>query len=230
MPLTLNNVVPWGRSFAEYRLMFSLSESDLNKRILGCSDGPASFNAELSKKGGSVISVDPVYQFSVKQIKQRIDETCQQIISQLEQNSSDFVWTTIKNTDELRRIRMDAMQQFLLDFPQGKQQGRYIAAELPALDFTDNTFDIALCSHFLFLYSEHFSLDFHIQSVLELARVAREVRIFPLLELNGKQSRHLDPVIKQLNTCGYRASLEKVDYEFQKGANRMLKIQPSPDQ
>ena len=49
---SLEKVVPWGRSFAEYIRMFSLTEEDLEKRILGCGDGPASFNAELTKKGG----------------------------------------------------------------------------------------------------------------------------------------------------------------------------------
>ena len=32
---TLDQVVPWGRSFDEYRLMFALSENDLQLRILG---------------------------------------------------------------------------------------------------------------------------------------------------------------------------------------------------
>ena len=114
MPLTLNNVVPWGRSLHEYQLMFSLSKDDPGKKILGCGDGPAAFNAELSKKGGRVISIGPIYQFSAKEIKQRIDETSQDIIAQLERNHSDFVWTTIKNIDELSQVRMDAMKHFLL--------------------------------------------------------------------------------------------------------------------
>jgi hypothetical protein len=30
---TLNDVVPWGRSFDDYRRMFNLSERDLQRRI-----------------------------------------------------------------------------------------------------------------------------------------------------------------------------------------------------
>jgi hypothetical protein len=45
---TLERVVPWGRSFDEYRRMFVLSSDDLRLRILGCADGPASFNAEAT--------------------------------------------------------------------------------------------------------------------------------------------------------------------------------------
>ena len=35
MAFQLNNVVPWGRNFAEYRLMFNLSDDDLKKKIAG---------------------------------------------------------------------------------------------------------------------------------------------------------------------------------------------------
>ena len=63
MPFQLQEVVPWGRSFEEYRNMFDLSDQDLKGRILGCGDGPASFNAELTKKGGKVVSVDPLLAF-----------------------------------------------------------------------------------------------------------------------------------------------------------------------
>ena len=49
--MKLEQVVPWGRSLAEYRAMFALSEADLQRRILGCGDGPASFNAEMTAAG-----------------------------------------------------------------------------------------------------------------------------------------------------------------------------------
>lgn len=59
--MKLSEVVPWGRSLSEYRKMFSLLKSDFDKKILGCADGPASFNAELSEIGGNIISIDPIY-------------------------------------------------------------------------------------------------------------------------------------------------------------------------
>lgn len=39
--------------------MFALSDGDLQLKILGCADGPASFNAEASRLGHSVIAIDP---------------------------------------------------------------------------------------------------------------------------------------------------------------------------
>ena len=38
-------------SFDEYRRMFSMTEADLGRRIVGCGDEPASFNAEASRRG-----------------------------------------------------------------------------------------------------------------------------------------------------------------------------------
>ena len=45
--MKLNEVIPWGRNLEEYKLMFNLSEADLNAKILGCGDGLASFNLLL---------------------------------------------------------------------------------------------------------------------------------------------------------------------------------------
>ena len=72
--------------------------------------------------------------------------------------------------------------------------------------------------------SEHLSKDFHIQAIEELCRVASEVRIFPLLELGAKKSRHLDPVIDRLEKGGFVVGIKKVPYEFQKGGSEMLTV------
>jgi hypothetical protein len=224
MAFTLDKVVPWGRSFDEYVTMFSLTKEDIGKRILGCSDGPASFNCTLTKQGGHVVSADPVYRYSAVEIRDRINETYDEVIEQTRKNMDEFVWNKITSIDELGKIRMNAMNGFLSDFTAGLNEKRYIDAELPLLPFEDKEFDIALCSHFLFLYSEQFSADFHKRSIKELCRVATEARIFPLLELGSKKSRHIEQVIKSLQDEGYKVSIMKVPYEFQKEGNEMLKV------
>jgi len=83
------------------------------------------------------------------------------------QNAGEFVWSHIRSIEELGRVRMGAMRDFLADYPQGKRAGRYIPGELPKLPFSDDAFDLALCSHFLFLYSEHYDCAFHVQSLRE---------------------------------------------------------------
>ncbi len=72
---TLNQVVPWGRSFDEYRRMFALTDDDLKLKIVGCGDGPASFNAEATRLGSAVVSCDPIYRYNVEQLRERIAST-----------------------------------------------------------------------------------------------------------------------------------------------------------
>lgn len=224
MGFTLNKVVPWGRSYQEYLAMFALSDADLQLRILGCGDGPASFNAELTQRGGNIISIDPIYQFDTAQINNRIAETYAIVLEQLRQNQQDYLWETIPSVENLGEIRMAAMQLFLQDYETGKNSGRYLAGELPSLPFANAQFDLALSSHFLFLYSEHLSAEFHLQALQEMLRVATEVRVFPLVTLTGKGSPHLEFVLKALKNQGFQTQIQQVAYQFQRGANEMLII------
>ncbi len=209
--------------------MFALSDTDLQRRILGCGDGPASFNALLTKQGGQVRSVDPLYRFPAEDLRRRIDETYPEVMEQTRKNKHEFTWSCIRSVDELGRRRMAAMEEFLSDYPQGVKQGRYVNAELPHLPFVDGTFELALCSHLLFLYSEQLSEDFHVVSIRELCRVAAEVRVFPVLELGARTSRHLGTVTAALTALGYAPALVPVPYEFQRGGNRMMKIVRAPN-
>mgnify|MGYP003326925222 FL=1 len=222
--MELTNIVPWGRSFQEYKKMFSLSAGDLEKSILGCGDGPASFNAELSSQGGNVISVDPIYCFTAKQLKSRILEVFKEVMQQMQLNKDRYVWDNIGSVKALGKIRMSAMEKFIEDYDLGKKQGRYIEGSLPQLGFNDHQFELALCSHYLFLYSEQISVQAHIDSLQELCRVAKEVRVYPLLSLDGEPSPHLSQVILALNRLNLSVTLVDVSYQFQKGATQMLVI------
>jgi len=222
--VVLENVVPWGRSLAEYQAMFALTAADRQRRILGCADGPASFNAELTEGGTAVLSIDPLYQFNAAQIEQRVQAAYPLIMDQVRQTLADYVWTTIPSPERLGEIRLVAMTRFLQDYEAGKTDGRYQPIALPHLPFADGEFGLALCSHFLFLYSEQLSLDFHITAVREMVRVAGEVRIFPLLDLNCQQSVYLQPVVAAMRGEGLTAVVETVNYEFQRGGNQMLRV------
>ena len=228
MVFKYEEAVPWGRSFTEYREMFCLTEADLQKNVLGCADGPASFNAQMSRLGRTVVSCDPLYGLTAGQIEQRIAETYETVISQTKQNQQKFVWESIKSPDELGALRMKAMKEFLRDFDQGKRDGRYLDASLPNLPLASGSFDLALCSHFLFFYSDTFSFEFHLQALSELCRVAREVRIFPLLTYNADRSPYVEPAIEHLRTMRKVVSIEKVPYEFQRGGNEILRITEDP--
>ena len=221
---TLSEVVPWGRSYDEYCRMFALSDADLSKRILGCGDGPAGFNVEATRRDTAVVSCDPLYQFSAPQIRNRIAQTYDEVMAQMRSNEAEFVWTEIGSVEELGRIRMSAMNGFLDDFERGKADGRYVDAGLPSLPFADGSFELALCSHFLFLYSAQLGETFHRQALLELCRVAGEVRIFPLLALGGVPTPLVGQAKADLSDAGFVAAVEKVPYEFARGSNEMLTI------
>jgi len=212
--MKLEKVVPWGRTLEEYKSMFSLSETDLTAKILGCGDGPASFNAEMIELGHHVVSIDPIYQFSAGQIEQRVRATYELVVSQVKQNSSHYIWKNFQDADELGKARLNAMEKFLLDYDSGKVAGRYLYQSLPSLEFVNDQFELCVCSHLLFLYSEHLSFDFHAASIHELLRIAPEVRIFPLLKLDGEPSPYLELVLEELSKKGCSVQVQSVTYEF----------------
>lgn len=228
MAMQLQQVVPFGRSLDEYVQMFNLSEADLQRRILGVGDGPASFNAEATQQGAQVTSIDPIYQFGGAEILARFNAVVDDIIGQVRATPNDWVWSYHHSPDDLRHHREQAITRFLEDYETGQQDGRYQVGALPQLNFADQQFDLALCSHFLFLYSDHYDQTFHLASLLEMLRVSREVRVFPLLTLMSARSPHLDPVLSGLQAKGYVTEIVTVPYELQKGGNEMLVIKPSP--
>jgi hypothetical protein len=224
MVMKLDKVVPFGRWLDEYVKMFNLSTEDLQKDILGVGDGPASFNAEGTAKGYNITSIDPIYQFEGQEIKQRFDAVVDNIIDQIIATPNNWVWSYHQNPQELKASRIKTLDTFLQDYPQGKQAGRYQAQELPYLDFADQSYDLALCSHFLFLYSEQCDRDFHLAAIAEMLRISCEVRIFPLLTLMQETSPYVDFVREKFDNLGYLTSIVPVPYELQPGANQMLVI------
>ena len=165
---TLDQVVPWGRSFAEYQQLFALTPADLERRILGCGDGPAAFNAEATRRGGRVVSCDPLYAFSRTDIETRIAATCDTVLEQTRRHADQFVWGHgIASIDELGEVRMRAMRVFLADYDAGREAGRYVDASLPTLPFADGSFDLVVLMHALTYAAKP------AQAVAEAARVLK---------------------------------------------------------
>jgi len=222
--MKLDKVVPFGRSLDEYQSMFNLSESDLNKKIIGIADGPASFNAEMNDRGKSVLSIDPLYQYGADEIDRQFYNVVDNIISQVKNMPDNWSWSYHLSPDNLRENRVNVIRKFIGDYETGKAEGRYVTGELPILPIDGDEFDIALCSHFLFLYSEQFDYQFHRAAILEMLRIAKEIRIFPLLTLELGKSPHLETLINELYANGYEPTIKKVKYELQKGGNEMLRV------
>ncbi len=223
MAFKLNKVVPWGRNFAEYRLMFELSDEDMKKNIAGFGDGPASFNCEATKLGYNVTSIDPIYSFSTDELRKRIDEVRNVVMQQMSENMENYVWTNIKNLVDLENKRMSAMRLFLEDYEKGKAGQRYICHELPdRLPYENNYFDIGLSSHFLLMYTM-LGYDFHIKAITEMLRVCKEIRIFPLVDLDANKTELISKVIGHFRGS-HDVEIRNTKYEFQKGENKLLII------
>ncbi|MCD4780951.1 MAG: SAM-dependent methyltransferase [Candidatus Omnitrophica bacterium] len=223
MTFELSKIVSWGRMHDEYVRMFNLSDIDLKKKILSCADGPSGFNCYQSQKGYSVVSIDPTYQYSSREIREQVLSVKAEVLTQLQKNLKVFVWNKFKSPEELIDARINAMEVFLKDYELGKKDGRYLSESLPKLSFMDKTFDIVLCSHFLFTYSTHLDTNFHIAAILEMLRVSSEVRVFPLLDLNGQPSIHVNDVLNELKQRNIHSEILTVPYEIQCGGNQMLR-------
>lgn len=129
-----HTALPWGRNLDEYRRMFALSDADLRLSILGCSDGPASFNAELSAAGGSVVSVDPLYALRPADIETRVEVARDLVMQDTYASLDDYRWDVIPSPEELESRRLRAVQDFLADYECGGQS-RYVCGGLPHLPF-----------------------------------------------------------------------------------------------
>ena len=128
---TLDHVVPWGRSFDEYRRMFALSDDDLRLKIIGCGDGPASFNSVATRHGSSVVSCDPIYRYDLDRLRERIAATYDEILKQTRQNAKEFVWTSIRSPEELGETRMAANDSSPLQSSSGLRRVRVLCYSTP---------------------------------------------------------------------------------------------------
>jgi hypothetical protein len=223
MALLLENVVPWGRTRAEYIKMFSLSDSDLSKKIASFGDGPASFNYESTINDCDVISFDIIYQFSKEEIETQINKTREIVLTQMKQNMENYIWTDIKTVDELEKRRIGAMKLFLDDYNKGKADGRYLYHELPnKTKYEENYFDIGLSSHFLLMYTK-LGYEFHIKTITEMLRICREIRITPIVTLDGEHSELTMKIIEYFEN-EYAVRIINTNYNFLKNGNQMLCI------
>lgn len=231
MAFTFDQVAIYGRDLEEYTKMFNLDLNSLKgKRILDCCGGPASFAFQAAERGIEVVSCDPIYGLDVSTIRNKIDQDLEKVM-QKHKESPELLYEPFSRSSERRK----AMEVFLNDLPDGKSCGRYVEGYLPNLPFENDSFDLCLCSNFLFIYSDiasggmmsnsNFDLKFHLAAIEELLRVARkEIRIYPLQGPGTKEHMYLDPIVNRLVSLGHEAKAVPVQQLDIKGADKMLLI------
>ncbi len=222
--LDLARIVFIGRTFEEYMEMFSLTEEELlGKKILDCPAGACSFTAVGNKLGLDITGCDIAYDHPSEDLKNKGLQDIEHAMEHMEKAKSNYKWDYFTNVSGLRKHRLRALQDCTNDMKEFRE--RYIPVTLPSLPFKNEEFDILLSAHFLFTYADRLDYQFHIETVTELLRVTKEeVRIFPLVDLEGKRYEHLDQLTIFLAEKGYKVEEVNVSYEFQKNANSILII------
>jgi hypothetical protein len=184
--LDLERIIFIGRTFEEYFDMFSLSKEELQgKKILDCPAGACSFTAVGNKLGLDVTACDIAYYYSGEDLKNKGLQDIKHAMEHMEKAKSNYIWDYFKDVEGLRKHRLNALKDCANDM--AKSSERYVPVTLPSLPFKDEEFDITLSAHFLFMYADRLDYQFHIKTLNELLRVTKEeVRIFPLVDLEGK--------------------------------------------
>lgn len=216
----------FGRSLAEYCQFFALDPADWRDRaVLDVAAGPASFTAEAHRLGVDAVAVDSVYEYAPAVLGERVRHDYEHMFRRMREpgNRRRFRLRSFRSIDEAERDRRAAAQRFLHDFAVHRMHGRYYGGALPQLPFLNDSFDLVLCAHLLFLYPLQFDFDFHVAAGIELMRVAREeVRIHPVCGPDGRAYPELTRLFGAWAAAGIDAREVPVDYEFFAGGASML--------
>ncbi len=224
--IQLDRVVFFGRTLSEYVKFFDLDLSQWqSRRILDCPSGAASFVAEANNMGIDAVACDLLFNLDENILINQGKADFDQVVEKISLVSQFYNWEFYGGFEGYKEYRKTAFHHFTQDYAMGRDAGRYIKAELPKLPFADKSFDLVLCGHFLFLYSDEFDYTFHFNSILELYRVcSQEVRIYPLQSKNVKPYPLMDNLLFDLKAAGIATEVVRVPWEFQKGSKHMLRL------
>lgn len=214
-----------GRSYQEYMKMFMLKIDEFEYlRILDCAGGASSFTPYLLNMGYDCTAVDMSYGQSEDVVKDRCVNDFHTLLEVHSGMDHKVDWDFFSDPEDLVQQRIMVYEEFIDSYAQYKGE-RYIQGVLPNLPFEDNSFNLVLSSHLLFLYEDRLKYDFHQDSIKEMLRVTTdEVRIYPINKLHDDFRSKFLPIL--MNELGDIADflVERVDYNFRRGCNEMLKI------
>ncbi len=226
--LELPAVSFFGRTLDEYARFFALDPAALRGlSVLDVAAGPSSFTAEACRRGIDAVAVDPLYSLGGYALSEQVTRDYEAMFAQIRAKPRLFKLKSFPSLEAAEQDRRVAAQRFLADFEIHAAHGRYVAAALPRLPFFDDTFDLVLCAHLLFIYAQRFDFEWHLAACRELARVsAGEVRIHPLVGRDGRLYPELERLRRELLTRGITSRVQRTDYEFFAGSTSMLILNP----
>jgi hypothetical protein len=222
-----NHISVWGRTLEEYIAMFNLAYITPSTKILSLADGPSTFNLQLRQRGITITSVDPIFELEPEEIKKIFKKSYLFNKGLLRKTPKSFNLKSKKEVRQLLNKRQGTFDAFIADYEFQRENYQY--GKLPVLSLNTDRFDLCLCSNLLFIFGHIFDVDFHIQSIKEMLRLSKEVRIFPLYDINGQVSVHLDQVIGSLTESNFSCEIITNDYHVYKNGNRFLRIKSTND-
>lgn len=220
----MNKLVVWGHHADEYQEMFGLSADDLQGKLLEFGCGPSAFNANVHKQADLCISCDALFNLDSATLRSKVALIVADMAEKVAAEQEQFDFSRDGSLAGLLQRRRAGVEEFFADYKLGKKQGRYVGIQALKLPFADFTFDFALSSHYFFADLDDQDIQFHVQAIKELARVAKEVRIFPLIDRNGQPSSLLGPILLYLQQHNYGTEVRSVAYHLQAQGNAMLRV------
>lgn len=171
--------------------------------------------------------MDPAYRLADPDVGDRAALGARGAQRMVDTHDDRFTYAWYGTPERRTRLRGGAFDAFADH--RRRHPGRYLAAALPRLPFADQAFDLALCSHLLFTWATVLDEQWHKDSLVELCRVAKEVRVFPLvLQATGEPVAFLDRLRAELHDTRVDSQVIRVRYEFQVGGNQMLRLRRRP--
>ncbi|MBA2652143.1 MAG: hypothetical protein H0U73_07755 [Tatlockia sp.] len=220
----MRKLVLWGYHVDEYLEMFDLTAKDMATNLLEYGCGPTAVNAELTKQGQHIVSCDPLFNLDKDTLFSKASLIFADMVAKIEKDKEKFDFSRYGSLKLLRDERQEGMLKFFSDYDKGKKEERYLGISEYSLPFADFSFDLALSAHYLFADLDDQDVDFHLQVIKELARVAKEVRIFPLIDRHNQPSPFLGPVLLGLQQDNFGVEVKEVAYHLQEGGNAMLRV------
>jgi hypothetical protein len=168
-------------NIAEYEVLFNLAPTDLTKKIVDFPAGLNSFTAEMVSKNLQVVACDPLY---------ASDEI------------EKFSAVILKNV--VLPDRISILKQFYVDFTKEAGGHYYVSGNLPNLPFANHQFDLMLSSFFFF--SPESTAESCWDNLVEMLRVATEIRIYPL----QNSTELLGPLMLKLQAASFGVEVRSI--------------------
>ena len=168
-PLLKERVWLIGRPAYHHITQFALPVDSDSLRILDVAAGVSDFMS-VWKNG---LAVDPCYAGDYQELFNAASHDLFLFAANQIQNDRNATNEQIRLYD----LHRQALTGFLIDFG-NQREPRYRADALPDLPLVCGRFDLAICSHFLFLYENAF--EFEVAAIRRVMELTDEFRIWPL--------------------------------------------------